>query len=150
MDRATTMGNQPFRPGTPYTGNFPDPTVLRVGNVFYVASTTVGSLSLPMMTSTQPAHVGAARRGHADRLPPRGRRRRPPSGGKVYWPTWAPSLAGVSPGHYVAAYAVPQAKDGRRCISVAQAGGALGPYVDRTTGAADLRDPRGHRPADLP
>ena len=91
------MGNQPFRPGTPYTGNFPDPTVLRVGNVFYVASTTVGSLSLPMMTSTQPAHVDAARRAPCRRGAAWAQTKTTP-GGKVFWPTWAPSLAGVVAG----------------------------------------------------
>jgi len=132
MDRGRTMGNQPFRPGTPYTGNFPDPTVLRVGNVFYVASTTLGGLSLPMMTSTNLRTWMP----HDDAMPAGAAwaQTKTTKAGRVYWPTWAPSLAGVSPGHYVAAYAVPQATDGRRCISVAQAGGPLGPFVDRTTG----------------
>ncbi len=53
--------------------------------------------------------------------------------GKVFWATWAPSLVGVSPGHYVLAYSVPQASDGRRCITMAQGGNPLGPFVDRTT-----------------
>jgi Glycosyl hydrolases family 43 len=141
VDRATTVGNQPFRPGTPYTGNFPDPTVLRMGKMFYAASTTIGSLSLPMMTSTNlstwvPRPSSDPSKPNLNDAMPTGAawaRTKTTRTGRVFWPTWAPSLAHVGVGRYVVAYAVPRASDGRRCISVAQSGNPLGPYVDRTT-----------------
>jgi beta-xylosidase len=142
MDRASTKGNQPFRPGTAYSGTFADPTVLRVGKTFYAASTTLASLSLPMMTSSNlsrwvPRPASDPSKPNQNDAMPTGAawaQTKTSPNGKVYWPTWAPSLAHVGPGRYVAAYAVPQAKDGRRCISVAVAGAPLGPYVDRTPG----------------
>lgn len=140
-DRARTVGNQPFRPGTAYTGNFPDPTVLWAGNRFYAASTTVASLSLPLMTSTDlrtwvPRPAGDPANPQQNDAMPTGAawaQTRTTQGGREFWPTWAPSLAHVGVGRYVAAYAVPRASDGRRCISVAQSGHPLGPYVDRSS-----------------
>jgi beta-xylosidase len=141
MDRARTVGNQPFRPGTAYTGNFPDPTVLRMGKTYYAASTTIASLSLPMTTSTDLRHWmprpadDPSKPAQNDAMPTGASwaQTKTSSGGRVFWPTWAPSLAHVGVGRYVAAYAVPRASDGRRCISVATSGNPLGPYVDRTT-----------------
>ena len=139
-DRARTVGNEPFRAGTPYTGNFPDPTVLRLGTTYYAASTTVAALSLPMMTSRdlrrwvpRPAASGS----RPDDAMPSGAawaRTKTSAGGKVFWPTWAPTLMRLKAGRFLAAYAVPQASDGRRCVTVATATRAWGPYVDRTPG----------------
>jgi hypothetical protein len=138
--RAATVGNQPFRPGAAYTGNFPDPTVLRVGRVYYAASTTIAGLSLPMSTSTDlrtwvPRSAPDPSKPNRNDAMPTGAawaRTRSTVGGREFWPTWAPSIAHVGAGRYVAAYAVPRASDGRRCISVATSGGPLGPFVDRT------------------
>ena len=140
-DRMTTVGNQPFRAGTAYSGNFPDPTVMRVGRTFYAASTTVAALSLPMTSSNdlkrwmpRPSYDPAAPRDN-DAMPTGAAwaQTKTSAAGRVFWPTWAPSIASVA-GRFVAAYAVPQARDGRRCISVATGGGPMGPFVDRTTG----------------
>jgi len=140
-DRASTTGNEPFRPGTPYAGNFPDPTVLRVGKVYYAAATTLASLSLPMTSSTDLRHWAPRKAGDPakpnqnDAMPTGASwaRTRTSPNGRVFWPTWAPSLAHVGTGRYVAAYAVPRASDGRRCISVARSQHPLGPYVDSTS-----------------
>jgi beta-xylosidase len=141
-ERPATVGNEPFRSGQPYAGNFPDPTVLRVGRVFYAASTTLASLSLPMTRSTdlrtwvpRPASDPSTP-AENDAMPTGASwaQTRTSQKGRVFWPTWAPSLAHVGPGRYVAAYAVPRAADGRRCVTVAVSGAPMGPYVDRSTG----------------
>src|SRR4051794_4281501 len=140
-DRTYARGNAPFTPGAPYAGNFADPTVMRVGKVYYAAATTLGSRSLPMTTSTNlrtwlpRAAEDPAKPNQNDAMPTGARwaQTRTTSNGTVYWPTWAPSLAHVAVGHYVAAYAVPRASDGRRCISIAQGHRPLGPYIDTTT-----------------
>ena len=41
-----------FRPGFPYSSNFPDPTIVRDGGTFYAYSTMTGGSFLPVMTST--------------------------------------------------------------------------------------------------
>ena len=96
----------PFRGGSAYSGDFPDPTVMRVGGTFYAYSTTVAALNLPAMTSRDlvtgrrgrshdPAHpyqndaMPTAARGPSD-----GR----PNGGREFSATWAPSVVRLGPG----------------------------------------------------
>ena len=139
-DRTNARANEPFRSGAPYAGTFADPTVLRLGGVYYAAATTVASLSLPMTTSRDlrtwvpRAADDPATPTRNDAMPTAAPWAQPrtSAGGRVFWPTWAPSLARVGPSSYVSAYAVPRATDGRRCIGVARSSRPLGPYVDTT------------------
>jgi beta-xylosidase len=141
-ERPAAMGGDPFNPGAAYRGDFPDPTVWRVGQRFYAASTTVAALNLPMTTSsdlktwtTLPAPDPAKPRlNDALPTPASWARKNHTAGGRAWSPTWAPSVVRISTGTFVAAYAVPRASDGRRCISLARSASPAGPYVDRTTG----------------
>ena len=136
--RPAVVGSDPFRAGEAYSGNFPDPTVMRVGRTFYAYSTTIATLNLPAMTSTDLRHWTArpssdpASPSANDAMPSAARwaERRSTPGGRVFSGTWAPSVARMGPGRFVSAYAVPRASDGHRCISLARATHPLGPYVD--------------------
>ncbi len=141
-DRPAPAGSDPFRAGQPYRGDFPDPTVWRVGGRFYAASTTVSALSLPTMTSTdlrtwtaRPAS-DPARPALNDALPepPAWARKQTTAGGRSWVATWAPSVTRIGTGTFVLAYSVPRASDGRRCISLARSASPLGPYVDSSSG----------------
>lgn len=122
-------GSDRFVGGAPYTGTFADPTVLRVGGSYVVASTTTANVNLPVMTSTDlvtwtPTTAGdplaqppawAAVKGQRDRVP--------------LISQWAPSLARVGD-RYVAAFSAAVSLVPRTsCIGVATAAGPLGPYV---------------------
>lgn len=153
--QAAGVGNDPFLPGVPYAGAFPDPTVLRVGTRYYAHATTVASLSLPAMSSSdlrtwtpRPALDPALPR-YNEAMPerPAWARVLTSPGGRSFLPAWAPSVARTGPGQYVAAYAVPRASDGRRCVSIARGGHPLGPFTDRSTrplvcGARGVIDPQ--------
>jgi beta-xylosidase len=132
------VGSDDFRAGEVYRGDFPDPSVLRVGDTYYAYSTNTGGKLLPAMTSTdlvtwrarysdtgkwwqndalaRPAGWARAHRGH----------------GKWRVSTWAPTVAAVR-GGYVAAYVAPVSLDPQKmCVSIAYATRPLGPFVDRT------------------
>ncbi len=138
---AARLGNEPFRGGSAYSGNFPDPTVLRVGTTFYAHATTVGGLNLPATSSTDLRTWTARRPYDAERpfdndaMPgrPAWALTKQTGKGRTFLPTWAPSVARLGPGRFVLAYSVPRASDGRRCISLARASHPLGPFVDRST-----------------
>ena len=140
-ERPAPVGSDPFRGGAAYSGDFPDPTVMRVGGTFYAYSTTVAALNLPAMTSSDLVHWTArpapdpAHPYQNDAMPtaaPWAERRTGPNGGREFSATWAPSVVRLGPGRFVSAYAVPRASDGRRCISIARATQPLGPFVDNS------------------
>ena len=138
--RPAPVGSDPFRPGQPYTGDFPDPTVMRVGSRFYAAATTIAGLNLPMTSSTdlvtwtsRPASdPDQPRVNDAMPQPAAWARKNRASGGRTFGATWAPAVLRLGEGRYLAAYSVPRASDGRRCVSMARARNPLGPYVDAT------------------
>ncbi len=70
--------------------------------------------------------------------------------GKVFWPSWAPSLYRLGPSRFLAAYAVPNASDGRRCVSVATALERPRPVRRPLGRAAGLRHQGRDRPVLLP
>ncbi len=139
--RPAPVGSDPFRSGTAYSGDFPDPTIMRVGSTFYAYSTTVAALNLPAMTSTdlrrwmpRPSYdPGKPFQNDAMPAGASWAQTKATPKGKVFWPTWAPSVARIGAGRFVAAYAVPRKGDGRHCISVARSSSPLGPFVDSTT-----------------
>jgi beta-xylosidase len=143
--RPDPVGSDPFRAGQPYRGDFPDPTVWRVGDRFFAASTTVAALSLPVTTSrdlrtwtaapaSDPAHAAPY---DAMPTPARWASTRTTKAGRVWTATWAPSVGAVVNRRthrttWVAAYSVPNAA-GRRCVSLARSASPLGPFVDAST-----------------
>jgi beta-xylosidase len=139
-NRPSPVGSDPFRGGAAYSGDFPDPTVMRVGSTFYAYATTVAALNLPAMTSTDLRHWTArpaSDESHPfrnDALPTAAAwaERRSTPNGRVFSATWAPSVVRMGAGRFVAAYAVPRASDGHRCISLATSRTPLGPFVDST------------------
>jgi beta-xylosidase len=139
--RPAPVGSDPFRGGAAYSGDFPDPTVMRVGSTYYAFSTAVAALNLPELTSTDLRHWTARRSADPDHpfqndaMPTAApwAERRTTGSGRVFSATWAPSVVRLGPGRFVAAYSVPRASDGHRCISVARASSPLGPFVDRSS-----------------
>ncbi|WP_036487489.1 glycoside hydrolase family 43 protein [Nocardioides sp. Iso805N] len=134
---------------TNYQGGFADPTVMRVGNTYYAASTTQSNLNLPLMTSTDlkrwrpraalpnyfdysswrsynealtkaPSWAASfSRRENVERIS-----------------QWAPSLARVHKHTYVAAFsAATRTTSGDRrdsCIGLAVSSDPAGPYRARS------------------
>jgi hypothetical protein len=98
-------------------GDHPDPSLMRAGGGWYATSTSDDWLpAFPILYSPDLAHwrrVGAV-------FP-----RRPRWAARDFW---APEL--VRRGGRVLAYYAALARDGRRCIAVASAGAARGPYLD--------------------
>jgi beta-xylosidase len=144
--RPDPVGSDPFTAGQPYRGDFPDPTVWRVGKRFFASSTTVAALSLPITTSldlrtwTVAPSTDPAKAKPYDGMPT------PPAWadihttttGRQWVATWAPSVAAIvnrrtHHATWVAAYSVPHSS-GRRCVSLARSASPLGPFVDRSTG----------------
>ncbi|MCW2779822.1 MAG: putative glycoside hydrolase [Marmoricola sp.] len=134
------VGTDAFMPGQPYSGDFPDPTILRVKGVYYAYSTTIGSLNLPMVSSRY-LHGWKARRTTGrgknathDAMPRAASWARTRKvDGHDFSTTWAPSVAHIKK-TYVVAYATPPRKRplGSMCISIATASSPIGPFVDRT------------------
>jgi beta-xylosidase len=144
------VGQDPITAGQPYSGDFPDPWIMRLGSRYYAYATTSGDsiksgLNLPMLTSSdlrtwfaRPATPDAPL---GDALPrpagwaaysstqPDDGRRRPEHG------PWAPSVTKIGRHNFVLAYAVQVAgaPGTRMCISLAHATTAMGPFVDTTT-----------------
>jgi beta-xylosidase len=141
------VGQDPITAGQPYTGDFPDPWIMRLGSKYFAYSTTSGvpgqMLNLPSLTSTdmrtwiaRPATPDAPL---GDALPqvaswaasttlPDGRTR-PREG------PWAPSVTKIGKNNFVLAYAVQvaSAPGHLMCISLAHAPNPTGPFVDSTT-----------------
>ncbi len=142
--RPDPVGSDPFRAGQPYHGDFPDPTVWRVGARYYAASTTVAALNLPITTSTDLKTWTAAPSSNPatttpyDGMPTPARwaQIRTTKTGRHWAATWAPSVAHVAPRknnvYWVAAYSVPYAT-GKRCISLAFSRSPMGPFRDTST-----------------
>lgn len=136
----------PALPGATYAGDFPDPHVLRVGDVYYAYATTTGDRHLPVLRSTDlrtwtGVHTDAPVVG--DALP------RPAwwsadRDGGIAKETWAPSVIELG-GRFVAYYAVRvAAPHDRFCISLATSASPAGPFVDATVQPLVCdRDPNG-------
>lgn len=138
-------GQDPINPGSPYTGDFPDPWVIRVGSRYFAYSTTSDDLNLPSLSSTdlrtwiaRPATSDAPA---GDALPRPAAwaqyRTRQPSDGRLrpQQGPWAPSVTKIARHDFVLAYAVQVAgaPGTRMCISLARSTSPRGPFVDRST-----------------
>lgn len=120
-------------PGQAYTGDFPDPWILRVGPRYFAYSTTSDGLNLPMLTATN-LHTWVARKETADAPDGDGLPKLPAWAGSAG--PWAPSVTKLGRHRFVLAYAVQvAASPGQRmCVSLAHARTASGPFVDSTRG----------------
>lgn len=128
--RGNPVGSDKFATKGYYRGDFPDPAVLKWGNVYYAYSTTVAALNLPVLSSTDLQNwrvVGEGLKRPASwALWKRG-------GKKPYATTWAPTVARFG-NRFVHAYATPArgAKDHRMCISLSTSRKPMRGFVDRT------------------
>ncbi|HET6166986.1 MAG TPA: glycoside hydrolase family 43 protein [Marmoricola sp.] len=131
-------GQDPIVPGTPYTGDFPDPWILRVGGHYFAYSTTSDGLNLPLLTSTDTrtwfARKATASSPNGDGLPAT------PAWAGATGP-WAPSVTRLGKHDFVLAYAVQVAgaPGTRMCVSLARATSPIGPFVDTSTAPAVCR-----------
>jgi hypothetical protein len=104
-----------------YGGDFPDPHVLVVGDVYYAYSTNVAGVNVPVMSSTDLVSWKAT----SQALPPL-------PGWASPGRTWAPAVLARG-GFYVLYYTVAQTSTGRQCISVATAASPAGPFRDTSS-----------------
>ena len=126
-----------FRPGVPYTQNFPDPTVVRDGSTYWAYATSTGGSLLPAMSSTdlitwtprQPyspnPYNGDPYFNDAFPVPPQWSKGGTARGGKAQW---GPGVAKF--GDRWVAFTSWEVSDTRRCISMATASTPAGPFTD--------------------
>ena len=133
-----------FEPDKPYTSNFPDPDVLRVGDTYYAYGTSTGGAYLPVMRSTD-LQTWTARSAYDppvnddpfynDAMPSPARwgaEVRP--GQRMSKSVWAPGVERFGD-TYVAFYTIrTRIEPARYCISFATSSSPEGPFVDRTSG----------------
>jgi xylan 1,4-beta-xylosidase len=100
------------------SGDFPDPTAMRVGPEYWaIATRTAGHPSPPILRSPDLVHWSLA--GHISTTPPAW------SSGRQLWGPWL-----VRDGDAYRVYYSARKKYGRPCITVGQADNPLGPYTD--------------------
>ncbi len=124
----------------PYTGNFADPTVLRVGDTWYAYSTGTARRYLPVLTSTDLLSWRTHESWSGDPLdndalaaPASWARYRDVDGAPLAR-AWAPTVAHIGR-RYVELYATSPDTDRRQtCLTVTTATSPLGPFVDRSRG----------------
>lgn len=137
--RRSPVGKDPFRPGKKYAGDFPDPTVIRVGGRYYASSTTTDGLNLPTLISANlriwQARTATTVNPSGDALlhTPVWSARRKRRDGRYTATVWAPSVTRMGPGRYVLAYATRhRGPRHRMCISLATGTSPDGPFTDRS------------------
>jgi beta-xylosidase len=136
--RPAPIGQDPIVPGQVYRGDFPDPSILRIGPRYYAYSTTSYGLNVPMMTSTDlrtwVARSATTDSPTGDALPRTAPWSMSPTQPNPTGP-WAPSVTKLGAHKFVLAYAVQVAgaPGTRMCISLARAASPYGPFVDTTT-----------------
>lgn len=135
--RPNPLGSDQFMASAPYAGDFPDPSVLRVGNTYYAYGTTINYLNLPVIHSTDLVTWTARATNDPDRwwlndaMPITGSWSEITQvGRRTFGATWAPSVIQRGP-YFVAAYAAPIAGgSGKRCVGIAAATSPVGPFTD--------------------
>lgn len=138
--RPRKPGWEPFTPAESYRGDFPDPSVIRVGNRFIAHATNTHGLTLPTLISkdlrvwfARPATPGNPTGDGLLRTASWSNGSAKP-GGRWSAEVWAPTVTRLGKDRYVVAYAtrVQSTWRNRMCISVATARTPWGPFVDRT------------------
>lgn len=128
-DVAAPIGSDGFVVSRYYHGDFPDPTVLRVGSSYYAYSTSVAALNLPVIVSRDLVSWRVV--GEGLRKPARWARSRKVGKRRVAV-TWAPTVAPFGR-RFVHAYATRVRRGPRRmCISVSTSRRPWGRFVDRS------------------
>ncbi len=144
-------GVQYFGPGKYYTGNFPDPDVLRVGDTYYAYGTSTGGAYLPVMQSTDLVNWAPRRPYDPGEIDPKFNPAADEwlndgllqpaawggnfSTGRMSKQLWAPGVEKFGD-KYVAFYAVrlpTTVSPERYCLSVATADAPIGPFYDTST-----------------
>ena len=126
-----------FKPGEPYVGNFPDPTIVRDGNTYWAYGTSTGGSLMPAMSSTnlvtwtpRPAYSPNPYNGDpffndSFPVPPSWSMNGTNRNGNAQW---APGVAKF--GSTWVAYTSWSVTPSRRCISMATASSPAGPFRD--------------------
>jgi hypothetical protein len=126
-----------FRPGVPYTQNFPDPMVVRDGGTYWAYGTSTGGSLMPAMSSTDlitwtPRPAYSPNPYNADPffndafpVPPRWTRSGTSRDGNAQW---GPGVARF--GSTWVAFTSWEVSPSRRCISMATATSPAGPFTD--------------------
>ena len=128
---ANPIGSDRFVTGGYYRGDFPDPGITKVGRTYYAYSTTMSSLNLPTMSSTDLVHWRALGEGLQRPAAWAVQRR---VGDRTVATTWAPTVMRVGR-TFTHAYAtrVRGVYPRKMCISVSRSRYPARGYVDRTT-----------------
>ncbi|NCY16082.1 MAG: hypothetical protein EBX39_04790 [Actinobacteria bacterium] len=129
-----------FRPGVPYTENFPDPTVVRDGSTYWAYATSTGGSLMPAMSSTdlitwtpRPAHSPNPYNSDpffndSFPIPPAWTRQGTSRSGNAQW---GPGVAKF--GNRWVAFTSWEVSATRRCISMATASSPAGPFTDSSS-----------------
>lgn len=127
--RPSPVGSDSFGVGRSYSGDFPDPSVLRVGRYWFAYSTTMSNLNLPVLKSTDLVHWQAAGEGLKKPAPWAAKRK---GGSYPHVTTWAPNVARIGNTfvHYYATRV--RGTKHRMCISVSRSRFPGKGFVDRT------------------
>lgn len=128
---ANPVGSDRFVSSRAYRGDFPDPAIVKVGSTYYAYSTSISSLNLPVVSSTDLVHWQS--RGEAMQNPASWAVQRA-TGGRSVATTWAPTVMRVGR-TFTHAYATPVrgASPRKMCISVSRSLRPTSGFVDRTT-----------------
>lgn len=128
---ANPIGSDRFTAGRGYRGDFPDPGLVKVGRTYYAYSTSISSLNLPVVSSTDLVHWQA--RGEGMQNPAAWAVQRT-SGGRHVATTWAPTVMRVGR-TFTHAYATPVrgVTPRKMCISVSRSRYPTSGFIDRTT-----------------
>lgn len=129
-DRQAPIGSDRFRIGHAYRGDFPDPSVVKVGDTWFAYSTTIAALHLPVISSPDLVHWRAVGEGMVK--PARWAATRK-IGQRRFAATWAPTVARFG-ARWVHAYATPvrTRKTRKMCISMSTSRFPARGYVDRS------------------
>lgn len=127
---ADPLGSDRFVSGRAYRGDFPDPGILKVAGTYYAYSTSISSLNLPVVSSTDLVHWRAG--GDALANPAAWAVQRT-SGRRHVATTWAPTVMRVGR-TFTHAYATPVrgVSPRKMCISVSRSLHPMRGFVDRT------------------
>jgi len=134
--RPAPIGQDAYVLDSSYRGDFPDPSVLRVGSRWFAYSTTTANLNLPVLVSTDLRHWTVA--GPRDTTRPDALPLAPAwaqthmVGARRLAQIWAPTVVRLPSRKYAVVYTV-RVSATRMCISVARSKYAGGPYVDNST-----------------
>lgn len=129
-DRQAPIGSDRFWIGHAYRGDFPDPSVVKVGDTWFAYSTTIAALHLPVISSPDLVHWRAVGEGMVK--PARWAATRK-IGKRRFATTWAPTVAKFG-SRWRHAYATPVRGTTPRkmCISMSSSTGPARGFVDRS------------------